>query len=225
MLLALAADIGLVIIELAVGLDPFLDFRRSPFVYSYFFCLTMIVFGVFGIMIGSREDLLKKMALTDTLTGLFNSRYLWIRLKEEIVSAKRYKTPLSIIAFDIDFFKKVNDNLGHPAGDKALQHFGNVLQTQIRKSDIAARVGGEEFVILLPHTTAKTAADIAERIRKLIKQINMKTGAGKKFNITVSAGVVCTTDYVDHNAEEIYALADQALYNAKKHGRDLVMTA
>jgi len=176
-------------------------------------------------VVGSREDLLKKMALMDALTGLFNSQYLWIRINEEFASAKRYKTPLSLIVFDIDFFKNVNDNFGHLAGDKVLQLLAHVLQTQIRKGDIAARVGGEEFAILLPHTSKTEAAGIAERTRHLIKQEHIKTGAGKIINITVSAGVVCTTDHIDQNTEAIYNLADQALYKAKQYGRDLVMTA
>ncbi len=224
-LLALAADSGLIFVELAAGLDPLEDFSRNPLVYSYFFCFTIVAFGVFGFVIGSREELLKKMSLTDSLTGLLNKQYLWNRINEEFASAKRYKTPLSLIIFDIDFFKKVNDNFGHPTGDKTLQVFARVLQTQIRKGDIATRVGGEEFVVLLPHTPIEMAAGIAERTRNLIKQEQIKTDAGNKFNITVSAGVVCTTDYIDHNAEAIYELADKALYKAKEHGRDLVMVA
>ena len=113
-LLAVAADVGLVCIELAIGLNPLTDIAQRPFLYLYVFLGTIVAFGAFGAMVGSREDLLEGMALRDSLTGLFNARYMQMRLNEELAAAKRHRTPVSYVLFDIDHFKRVNDDHGHP---------------------------------------------------------------------------------------------------------------
>lgn len=224
-LLAILADVGLICIELAFGLNPITDMAQRPFLYIYIFSGTIVAFGVFGAMVGNREDLLEEMALRDSLTGLFNARYLQMRMKEELAATKRLQTPVSYVLFDIDHFKRINDDFGHPVGDRVLQQVSRVIQSELREGEIAARIGGEEFALLLPHTSAKNAAKGAERIRKAIGQTVFKTGGGKKLTITVSAGVACTRDHDTHSAETVYHNADQALYRAKQQGRNKLVIA
>ncbi len=221
----MAADVGLVCVELAFGLNPLADIVQRPFLYLYLFFGTIAAFGVFGAMVGSREDLLEEMALRDSVTGLFNARYLQMRLQEELAAAKRHRTPVSLVLFDIDRFKRVNDDHGHPVGDRMLRLIGRTILSKLREGETVARVGGEEFALLLPHTSAKNAAMGADRIREAIGQTKLKTGSGRKLTVTVSAGVACTTDPATRNAEAIYRLADQALYQAKKQGRNRVVIA
>ena len=224
-LLAVSADVGFVCVELAYGLNPLADIVQRPFLYLYLFLGTIVVFGVFGAMIGSREDLLEEMALHDSLTGLFNARYLQMRLQEELAAAKRHRIPVSLVLFDIDHFKRVNDGHGHPVGDRMLRLIGRTILSKLREGETVARVGGEEFALLLPHTSAKNAAMGAERIREAIGQTTLETGSGGKLAVTVSAGVACTMDHAAHDAESIYRLADQALYQAKEQGRNRVVIA
>ena len=224
-LLAVAADIGFVCVELAFGLNPLADMAQHPFLYLYIFLGTMLAFGIFGAMVGSREDLLEEMALRDSLTGLFNARYLQMRLDEELAAGRRNQTLLSLVLFDIDHFKRVNDDHGHPVGDRMLQLIGRTILSKQREGETVARVGGEEFALLLRNTSAKNAAMGAERIRQAISQTTLETDSGGKLAVTVSAGVACTMDHAAHDAESIYRLADQALYQAKEQGRNRVVIA
>ena len=223
-LLAILVDIGFVIVEIIAGLNPISDFRQHPVLYSYIYLGTIIVFGIFGSLIGTREDILREMAHTDTLTGLFNLRYLWARIDEEFALAQRHGTPMSLVVIDLDNFKSVNDNYGHPVGDRFLEQMGLTIQSMMREGEVGARVGGEEFALLLPHTTAQEAIVVAERIRSAIGQEQVMVNE-MKVSVTASAGVACTGNHKDCNAREIYQLADQALLLAKREGRDKVMKA
>jgi diguanylate cyclase (GGDEF)-like protein len=223
-LLAVLVDIEFVIVEIVAGLDPISDFRLHPVLYSYIYLGTIIVFGIFGSLIGAREDILRAMAHTDALTGLFNLRYMWARIDEEFALAQRHGTPLSLVIIDLDNFKSVNDNYGHPVGDRFLEQMGLTIHSMMREGEIGARVGGEEFALLLPHTTAQEAMVVAERIRSAIGQEQVTVNE-KKVSVTASAGVACTGNHKDSNAREIYQLADQALMLAKREGRDKVMVA
>ncbi len=224
-LMALGGDILLLGIEAAAGLNPFTDMAQRPILYVYVLLGTVVAFGVFGAMVGSREDQLQQMALRDSLTGLYNGRYLQMRLREELAAAKRYHTPVSFVLFDIDHFKQVNDVHGHPVGDLILQRVGQLIQSELRKGEIAARIGGEEFALLLPHTIAQDAAKGAERIRETIHQAALDVGSGNKLAVTVSAGIACTTDHDVHSADPVYRIADKALYQAKEQGRNRVVIA
>ena len=217
--LALAADVAVLLVEFAAGLDPFMDFQQRPVLYLYMLVGTIVAFGVFGAVLGSREALLEEMALRDSLTGLLNSRYLHARLREELASAKRHDRPTSFVLFDIDHFKKINDEYGHPVGDQVLQLIGKTMLSTIRTGEIAARVGGEEFALLLPGTPVREAAVAVERFREAIGQAAVSINNGKRIKVTVSAGVACVTDD-PQDADSLYALADSALYQAKKQGRD-----
>ena len=221
-LFALAMDILLILVEFAAGVSPLADIARNPWLYGYTLLGTLTAFSVFGAMIGSREDQLEKLALRDSLTGLFNSRYLWARIDEQWATGKREKSVSSLILFDLDFFKRVNDRHGHPAGDELLKRIGQILHHAAREGDTAARIGGEEFVIFLPNTLATDAAAIAERIRNTISLTTM-TADRQQIKITISAGVAGTGDYNATTPQDLYSQADKALFLAKEQGRNKVI--
>ena len=157
---------------------------------------------------------LQKSVITDPLTGLYNRRYYYEKIKEEMYAAKRYGLALSIIMTDIDFFKKVNDTHGHDVGDEVLKVYSKLLQENLRESDIICRIGGEEFIIILPHTKKEQAVKIAEKLRKRVQQ------SKKILPITMSFGV---TEYINGESEDyIFKRVDEALYRAKEKGRNKV---
>ncbi len=162
----------------------------------------------------------------DGLTGLLNRRTIEERLKEELARTKRHKTDLSIILLDIDFFKKVNDTYGHPAGDEVLKEIGKYLSENIREEDSLGRYGGEEFLVILPQTSQQGAYDLAERIRKGIKNttIRVQDNNKKDHNIRITLSVGVTTYKPNQPMDDLIKKADSALYSAKESGRDQVKT-
>lgn len=161
-------------------------------------------------------------AITDSITGVFNHRYFKIQLQREIKRSKRYSYPLSLIMIDIDYFKKYNDTYGHLMGDLTLKLIAEVLKDNIRTSDILCRYGGDEFVIILPHTNLLSAMNVAEKLRKTVENYNLYRGgpnkSKKQIHLTISLGISAYRD--GDTAEELIKQADQALYRAKKSGRN-----
>lgn len=157
----------------------------------------------------------KELATTDELTGIYNYRYFRERLSEETRRAERYEYALSLIMFDIDFFKNYNDMYGHRKGDAVLKKIASVVAENIRKTDIFARYGGEEFVIVLPETSRRKALTIAERSRKMIEKTKF-FGMRKMplHYITISCGIASLP------CKDIIVCADYALYKAKQLGRN-----
>ncbi|MBI5965340.1 MAG: diguanylate cyclase [Chloroflexi bacterium] len=164
------------------------------------------------------------LARTDGLTGLYNYRHFFELASREFSASQRYQRPLAIIIFDTDRFKQVNDTLGHLAGDKMLVKVAETVAGQMRSVDVLARYGGDEFIILLPETSAQQAFHIAERIRSVVAATPMGNIDTGQFFITLSIGVAeIWSDPLDHGIEQIVHRADQALYAAKQAGRDRVM--
>jgi diguanylate cyclase (GGDEF)-like protein len=165
----------------------------------------------------------RQVAITDKLTGLYNFGYFHERLKEERMRAERYHRLLSVIMFDLDHFKKYNDHNGHPAGNEVLKRIAAILKEEAREVDIVARYGGEEMVLVLPETSRKRAAELAERIRKRIHEATFEHMEKQPLGrITVSAGVA--TFPVDaENEDELIKKADACLYEAKSRGRNKVV--
>lgn len=168
---------------------------------------------------------LKLAGLTDGLTGVHNRRYFESRCTEEVLSAKRSGLPLVCVLLDVDFFKRINDNYGHPAGDAVLRYVAQLIRAQLRGSDVVARYGGEEFVVLLPATAPAAAQDLAERIRRVIAAQTMPVDLPQPLRITVSIGVAALMPGSDAaaQAQSLVQRADQALYAAKQGGRNRVM--
>ena len=162
---------------------------------------------------------LQELSITDGLTGLFNYRHLHRLLRVEFNRALRYDIPLSCMMLDLDFFKKVNDRYGHLFGDHVLQTVSEIVKTKIRRTDFAFRYGGDEFFVLLPHTSVDEAANLAERLRREIEQHEFKAGE-ETFHQTVSIGVA-GIPHPDINSEkELLQRVDQAMYEAKRLGRN-----
>ncbi len=166
---------------------------------------------------------LEKMVIIDELTGVYNYRFFSERLNDEIKRATRYHQPLSLIMVDLDWFKRINDNYGHEAGNMLLRGVVRVLAANIRDTDVLARYGGEEFIIILPQTDNDDARIIAERIRAEIESSTFGDGAKfPRLRVTVSVGI---TTYPDNgrSEDELVQLVDQAMYLAKGSGKNAVV--
>lgn len=163
-------------------------------------------------------------AVTDPLTGLYNRRYLLDHCNREFQRAARRGQAVSMVSLDVDHFKSFNDNYGHDAGDAVLKSVGDVLRETFRSDDIPCRLGGEEFVILLPDTPTEVAASRAEELRRKIEKMVVRHHDGVLPKVTVSVGVA---SYPEHgaNADVILKAADDALYKAKRSGRNTVAIA
>ena len=165
------------------------------------------------------EDQLKLLSQTDQLTQVFNRVKFNDSLNREMIRSKRYQTELSLIMIDIDHFKEINDTYGHDMGDDVLKSLAGLLKESTRETDICARWGGEEFMLLLPHTNLENASKLAERIRARIEKKVFKTG----HTVTGSFGV---TQFVDSDNDETFTKrVDRALYMAKEKGRNRVISA
>lgn len=159
-------------------------------------------------------------AHTDDLTGLSNRRDFFDSARRLAEIARRYPQPLSLVLFDVDRFKDINDHHGHPVGDQALVHVAQILSLQRRAADVLARYGGEEFVVLLPEASLDEAMTFAERARAAIESSGLVVG-GRSIPVTVSAGVATMGPQVD-TLEKLIQSADEALYVAKMGGRNQV---
>jgi diguanylate cyclase (GGDEF)-like protein len=171
--------------------------------------------------IAAYEEKLIDMNTKDGLTGIYNRRFFERKLAEEFERYKRYDTPFSLVIQDIDFFKKVNDQYGHPCGDHILKAFTGLITTRIRETDILARYGGEEFCCLLPETEVDSALKLAENIRRLVEE-EVFVFQGEEVRITLSQGVA-TVMKAFSSAESVIKAADTALYQAKRNGRNRVV--
>ena len=162
----------------------------------------------------------QQLARTDGLTGLCNYRYFFELASHEFSAAIRYQRPLSILMFDTDYLKQVNDTLGHMAGDKLLVLVAQTAIAQLRAVDVLARYGGDEFVILLSQTNAQQAFTIAERIRTSVAALHLQTEKGP-LAVTLSIGIAeIWREPVDESVERVVQRADKALYAAKQTGRN-----
>ena len=159
-----------------------------------------------------------------TLTGAFNRRSLDKILAKEINEANNRTLPLSLMALDLDFFKVINDDFGHSAGDKVLQHFYQACLQSVHDSDYIIRTGGEEFIILLPTTTIEKATDSAQRLRQKIEELTIEFDH-KLIKLTVSIGVTQWNKKIFNNADEFIKQADINLYHAKNSGRNCVSSS
>ncbi|WP_432742767.1 diguanylate cyclase [Methylobacter sp. G7] len=166
---------------------------------------------------------LKLMAHTDILTNLPNRRYALSRLEQESAAALRTKQPLSVLMLDLDYFKSVNDTLGHEVGDQVLTHAAKLMRTNVRSNDIVCRLGGEEFLVIAPNTNGATALLLAERIRNAIEK-NQLGGLVLPRPITVSIGVAGSLD-AKPGWKELMKWADDALYRVKQGNRNGVQLA
>jgi len=202
------------------------------------YCYPYVENGVTTHMVVISRDITERKVMeekvfVDPLTGLYNYRYINQRMDEEFERARRYNLSLSLLFADIDFFKDVNDKLGHQTGNEVLICLANILNNAtgssmglrkgLRKADIISRFGGEEFVVLLPETSKEDAAIISERIRSSVENFQFPHyRINPDVKITVSIGVSSYPDDGIYNAGELLKKADLAMYDAKNNGRNRV---
>ena len=213
------------------------DFHAHSYFYIYMAVGCVLVFSVFGFILGGRADELSRMssdlsgtfqtlnllAIKDGLTGLYNHRYLQERLTLEMEVADRRHAPLSCLMIDIDDFKSVNDRFGHPFGDTVLVSLSRLIRESIRAIDTAGRYGGEEFLVLMPQTAGEVALRIAERIRRTVEGHLFRVRGARVF-VTLSVGVATypMAGLVTGDKAAFLRIVDQALYRAKNSGKNRV---
>lgn len=188
--------------------------------------LVMVVAAVGAVMLmmlrlQRQRDMMRFQSQTDMLTGLYNRRRLQEVAEQEFARRRRHPSPLSLMLLDLDHFKHVNDGYGHPVGDEVLSSFAETLQHQVRRLDTVARMGGEEFAVLLPDTDGQAARQLAERIRAATRTLPLPAEAGD-HRLTVSIGL--TEARQGDSFEHLYTRADRRLYAAKEAGRDRVVS-
>lgn len=167
-------------------------------------------------LVQERTQELQRLANFDALTGIYNRRKFQELLENEIERAQRYHQPLSLVLLDIDHFKKINDEYGHSEGDRVLVSIAEILRNNLRQSDIYARWGGEEFIVLMSHTDLPTAQQVAEKLRQLLGAVNYGN------NQLVSASFGVSSLQADEQSGLLTKRADDALYDAKHSGRNCV---
>jgi diguanylate cyclase (GGDEF)-like protein len=160
-----------------------------------------------------------RMTIVDGLTQIHNKRYLFEALDKELIRARRYDRQLSLLIFDIDYFKNINDQYGHLAGDYVLRELARIVQERIRRDEVFARYGGEEFVIALPETSLQGAVTLAENLRARVETHGFSF-QGERIPVTISVG--CAVLGEEKTAADLIQLADDKLYEAKRAGRNRV---
>jgi diguanylate cyclase (GGDEF)-like protein len=164
---------------------------------------------------------IRELVITDDLTGLFNARHLHELLEYEVERARRYGTDLSLVFIDLDHFKNVNDTYGHLVGSRLLAEVGHVIHHHIRKVDMAARYGGDEFVIVLPNTSKAGALTVISKLRQKIRAQDFLAGEGCRIHVTASFGIASFPDDAQ-NKHDLIRLADRAMYDVKETTRDAI---
>ena len=236
-LLGQGAPAGALVVELLVrGGSPLALLGEHGLLYAYMSLSTGLAFAIFGHRLGSTADhllhqrralrranhRLRWLSEVDPLTGVLNRRALQARLKGELKRAQRDGTPLALLMLDLDHFKRVNDAFGHIAGDGVLRRVGRHLRRLARATDSVGRIGGEEFLAVLPATGIADAQSSADRLRVSIGTAPPNTSTPA---VTVSVGVLVLLDPDPAEMDEYLAHVDAALYRAKAEGRDRVCVA
>jgi diguanylate cyclase (GGDEF)-like protein len=185
-------------------------------------------------VVGRKEDLLEALSVTDPLTGLANRRRLLAAFTDELNRSARYGTPLALLVIDLDRLKEINDRRGHAQGDRALQLVAEGLRRSCRATDLAARTGGDEFLVLAVNTTASEALALAHRVCATVRRLGVTAAEREKTQpaaasssaaVTVSIGVADLDDVTLPTFVALHAAADAALYAAKTAGRDRALAA
>lgn len=179
-----------------------------------------VAFGLITLVSHRYSEKLSRLTLMDGLTGAFNRVGLERMGERVLLRARQSQRSVSVIMVDADFFKVINDTHGHPAGDQVLIHLANILAAQVRPGDLVVRYGGEEFVLILDGSNLEASRLVAERLRRLIEESKVSTGAGV-LSYRVSIGVSCS-DQTGHTLDDLILKADAALYRAKQDGRNQV---
>jgi diguanylate cyclase (GGDEF)-like protein len=182
----------------------------------------------FGFLLAGQEraaNQMSQLASHDALTGCVNRRTTDTLIEHALQRSRRDGTPLAVALLDIDHFKQVNDQHGHRCGDAMLQAFARTVRARLRGSDVLGRVGGEEFLMLLPATDSVGAQSVCEEIRAAVAALQIEASDGRPVTVTVSGGIAVSTAGGRLDADRLYGWADQALYQAKAQGRNRMVLA
>lgn len=213
-------------IEGGDGLRTCIQISMSPLPWQGLPVIYMLLNDV--TVMKQNEERLRMLAVTDPLTGCFNRRYFFDRAERHLTAARRHRWAVSLLTIDIDHFKMINDGYGHASGDEALRALSSCCLGVLRVDDMFARVGGEEFAILLPDTDQAVALEVAERLRMAVEQLIVplanSADAGQTLRMTISVGVA-TNLAGSESVDMLMSRSDQALYRAKHEGRNRVVTA
>jgi diguanylate cyclase (GGDEF)-like protein len=227
--LAQGAPLGWLAVRCLDGASPLAEVAAAPGLYAYLLVTTTAVFAIFGYLLGCVEErlheanrVLERLTRTDVLTRLDNLRAVTDALPRLVSYAHRTRTPLAAIAIDLDHFKLVNDRYGHAEGDELLRRVGRALAEGRRQEDVVGRVGGDEFVMLLPGDGRAGATRAAERALEAIRRLRFVCD-GETVSVAASAGVAELEQGEEPRA--FLAQADRALYEAKRAGRNQVAIA
>ncbi|PAU86967.1 GGDEF domain-containing protein [Pseudomonas sp. WN033] len=214
----------------ALGMDQMLQITSSNPIQMVTFLtaiITMILISM-GLVLMTKERAdaqMLKLAMHDELTGLPNRRYILEVLERLLAASDRQQQPLSLMMLDTDHFKLINDRHGHQVGDQSLKLLADTLRSRLRTQDYAGRLGGEEFLVLLPNTQASGARELAEQLRQSIEQTRFLTRDGRPLTLTISIGLCCLEPGSELDSQQAISRADQALYLAKQNGRNRVEMA
>lgn len=230
---AIGAPVGWLGLRVANGAGLWGELSGHAGLYLYLLFPTLVAFASFGVVLGRHEvrlatvvSELRDTSLTDELTGLKNRRYFRARLEEELAVSLRTSAPLAVAVMDLDRFKTVNDTFGHPEGDRVLKAVASAILSVVRRGESAARVGGEEFALLLPGADGGQAVAASERMRSAVARIRLHPNeGGNPIRVAASVGCASTEDVGLVEADELYSAADAALYSAKRAGRDRTVRA
>jgi diguanylate cyclase (GGDEF)-like protein len=222
--ISLGAPAGLLVLRIAYGSAPSItdELSANRLTYAYVLIASALAFSIFGYFIGRQADALRTLATTDPLTGLLNRRAMSDRLQHEYERAKRYGPALSVLLIDLDGLKRVNDAGGHAAGDRAIRGAASAIRHTLRATDYGGRWGGDEFIVIAPHSSRESARMLAERVAVAIAN----RARTDKLAVTASVGVA-SFDHLDEHTIATTPLslveeADRALYAAKDSGRSRV---
>ena len=183
-------------------------------------CTVVVSLGLILMAKERGDERNRKLAMRDELTGLINRRSLLEALAQQLATAMRHGQPLALLMVDIDYFKQVNDLHGHLSGDKVLKAMAHAVCKRTRAQDLPGRLGGEEFLVILPNTTLQGAVQLAEVLRQGIETTGFQSTSGKAITITISIGVCEQGQLLAPQCDDLISAADQALYLAKQNGRN-----
>jgi diguanylate cyclase (GGDEF)-like protein len=224
-LLALGAPLGALLLRTTMAdRSPSGELTANMFFYVYTLIGTSIVFGAAGFVAGTITDALARerdrfheLSEQDELTGLLNSRAFWERYRRAVEKAGRFHEPLSLLVIDVDHLKKINDQEGHRFGNEVLEHVARSIRTAKRNDDIAARWGGDEFVVLMPGAGSDAAARVAESLLGLVRSQPVRSNRSER-NVGITVGIACAAS--EQSATGLFDRADMALYVGKRRGGD-----
>ena len=224
-LLGVGAPLGWLTIRIVSGEPVWEELRDHKGLSLYMLMTSMAAFGLFGAHLGRQESRLEQQSVTDGLTGLKNFPYFFARLEEAYAQYQRTNSPFALAVVDLDGFKSINDIHGHPVGDRALAVAANSIASIVRRGDTAARVGGDEFALLLPGRSSVEAHQIGERICEVVRHASAQSlHEHGSIRLTASVGIASTDQCAMAVPRDLYVAADNALYQAKRQGRDRAIT-